>query len=45
MSALIEFICELCIKRGITTYLCTECGNCPKHGGHSDWCPYARGGN
>jgi len=44
-SNLIEFVCSLCLARGITTYLCPECGACPKHEKHSDTCPHARGGN
>lgn len=37
---MIEFICSLCAQRGITTYLCEECGVCPRHEKHSNWCKY-----
>jgi hypothetical protein len=39
VTAMIEFICTMCKQRNVITYLCTECGHCPRHEGHSETCP------
>jgi hypothetical protein len=42
MAAINEYICMLCLARNITTFLCSDCGNCPKHEGHSERCAYKK---